>query len=68
MNIVFRTHFFRFVAAVAMSLFATTASAAICQFIPASGAWNVPANWANCSTGNGAPVGVPGPADRAEHR
>lgn len=37
-----------------------------CQFIPASGAWNVPANWANCSGGNGVPAGTPGPANRAE--
>ena len=37
-----------------------------CLFIPASGAWNVPANWANCAGGNGVPVGTPGTANRAD--
>ena len=43
-----------------------TAVAAVCQFNQSSGAWNVPANWNNCSGGNGSPAGTPGPADRAE--
>ncbi|HEX4858024.1 MAG TPA: hypothetical protein VFV17_03325, partial [Usitatibacteraceae bacterium] len=51
---------------VAVGFFGAVASAAICQFNQTSGAWNAPANWNNCSGGNGAPAGTPGPADRAE--
>ncbi|HEX4858908.1 MAG TPA: hypothetical protein VFV17_07800, partial [Usitatibacteraceae bacterium] len=53
-------------AAMALVFFSSHASAAICQFNQTTGAWNVPANWNNCSTGNGVPAGTPGPADRAE--
>ncbi len=41
-------------------------NAAICQFIPTSGAWDNASNWSNCTGGNGVPVNTPGPADRAE--
>lgn len=30
-----------------------------------SGQWDNPTNWDGCSTGNGSPVGTPGPADHA---
>ena len=62
----FRIKIVRALSATLLALFATTASAVVCQFIPASGAWNVPANWASCTGGSGLPAGVPGPADRAE--
>ncbi|MEP7154888.1 MAG: hypothetical protein ABI905_03890, partial [Betaproteobacteria bacterium] len=46
--------------------FATASHADICQFIPTLGAWDLPGNWSNCTNGNGATPGTPGPADRAE--
>jgi YVTN family beta-propeller protein len=58
--------FFAIVFALGLAMLAGPTEAAICQFNQASGAWNVPANWNNCSGGNGIPAGTPGPADRAE--
>ncbi|MEQ1519237.1 MAG: hypothetical protein ABL931_22400, partial [Usitatibacteraceae bacterium] len=66
MKFALRNQCFRLAAAILLLLAATQASAVVCQFIPTSGAWNVPANWANCTGGNGVPANVPGPADRAE--
>ncbi|MBL8520007.1 MAG: choice-of-anchor D domain-containing protein [Betaproteobacteria bacterium] len=52
--------------AVSMLGMTPQATAAVCQFNQTMGSWNVPANWDNCSGGNGSPAGTPGPADRAE--
>ncbi|MEO8104354.1 MAG: NosD domain-containing protein, partial [Betaproteobacteria bacterium] len=56
----------RVIAAVGLIAWVPVAQADICQFIPVSGQWDLPANWANCTGGNGVPLGTPGPADRAE--
>ena len=58
--------FFRSGAAALAMSFAAASYADICQFTPANGSWDVPSNWANCTGGNGATPGTPGPADRAE--
>ncbi|MBL8521020.1 MAG: choice-of-anchor D domain-containing protein [Betaproteobacteria bacterium] len=50
----------------ALLLIGPAVQAAICQFNTTGGAWNIPANWNNCGTGNGSPLGTPGPGDRAE--
>ena len=65
MKLASRIYFFTALAATTLSLFATTASAAICTFNQVSGAWTSPANWTACAGGNGAPAGTPGTADSA---
>lgn len=66
MKLPLSTRFLQSLAAAALLSLSSVASAAICQFNQTSGAWNVPANWNNCSGGNGVPAGTPGSADRAE--
>ncbi|MBL0122634.1 MAG: choice-of-anchor D domain-containing protein [Betaproteobacteria bacterium] len=57
---------FRLFAASVLTGFSAVSHAVVCQFIPASGQWDLPANWANCTGGNGLPANTPGTADRAE--
>ena len=65
MSVGFYTHLFRLAVGTALWMAASTAAAATCQFIPASGAWISPANWNACASGNGVPAGTPGTADSA---
>jgi hypothetical protein len=62
----FATIAIRFAALCTALLWIPAASAATCQFNQVSGAWNVPANWNGCGTGNGVPAGTPGTGDIAE--
>ncbi len=60
------TRLLRLIALLGLCCTSALVQAVTCQFIPASGAWNVPANWSGCSTGNGVPAGTPGTADLAD--
>jgi len=56
----------KLVTALALIVCSTASSAVTCTWQSALAAdWHVPGNWSGCVTGNGAPSGTPGPADRA---
>ena len=56
----------RLVIALAFAACATSLPAATCTWQSAVAAnWHLATNWSGCSAGNGAPLGTPGPADRA---
>jgi len=57
---------FRFLLAACALATTFSAEAVICQFNVASGAWDNPANWTNCTGGDGTVANTPGPSDRAE--
>lgn len=56
----------RRLAFLALLFAAPTLSAEICTWnVNGIGDWNVPANWDNCTSGNGSPTGTPGSGDTA---
>jgi CSLREA domain-containing protein/uncharacterized repeat protein (TIGR01451 family) len=56
----------RDLAATLLLLAVSTAGAEVCTWnLDGVGDWNAPANWDNCTSGNGSPTGTPGSADTA---